>query len=191
MIAIHSWQATNGGCPLCGCSYLQWHGKSNTTCPVDKVFLSNGFGKLRVPQSQKKRVDLTITFSPTLLFPVAPRCYSDPALPVNRIKAQLNLWFPLDPPRHHATPPDDPSCTQLTGTDNLFGRYINGVRPDPAACTTSATPCGGADFGQFVHIEQDSVSRDAANWDKWANVILGAFPCIPLHISAPEQQVVM
>ena len=134
--------------------------------------------------------DLFFSFSPASIFSVDPSCYSDPTLPVNRIKAQLNLWFVPDPPRHHAIPPDDPSCTKLTGTDNLFGRYINGVRPDSAACTTSATPCGGADFGQFVHIEQDSVSRDKANWNQWANVILGAFP-IPLHITAPEQQVVM
>jgi len=53
MIAIHSWQASHGGCPWSRCSYLQWHGKGATTCPLDTVFLSNGFGKLCV--SRKKQ----------------------------------------------------------------------------------------------------------------------------------------
>jgi len=146
MIAIHSWQTGHGGCPLDKCSYLQWHGKGVTTCPKDNVFLSSGF--------------------------VRSSCYDPLSLPVNRIKTHLNLQFPLG---NHATPADDTTC-DLTATDNIFGRYVNGVRPVASACTMPATPCGGADFGQFVHIEQDSASRDAINWERWANVISGAFP---------------
>ncbi|CAA7261050.1 unnamed protein product [Cyclocybe aegerita] len=155
MVAIRAWQNTHGGCPLTRCSYIQWHGKNDATCTADHVFLSSGFDSGPPAGSS------------------SGNCYSDPDLPVNRIKAQLNGWFP--PPRYHATPSDDPSCTKLTATDNIFGRLVNGV-PEADVCTTPATRCGGSDYGQFVHIEQDSVSRDEANWGRWANVILGAFP---------------
>ncbi|KAJ3502373.1 hypothetical protein NLJ89_g8917 [Agrocybe chaxingu] len=138
MGAIRAWQNAHGGCPLTSCAYIQWHGKNDATCAADHVFLSSGFDSGPPAGSS------------------SGNCYSDPDLPVNRIKTQLNGWFP--PPRHHATPADDPSCTKLTATDNIFGRLVNGV-PD----------------ADFVHIEQDSVSREEASWGRWANVILGAF----------------
>lgn len=91
---------------------------------------------------------------------------------MNRIKGQLNTVFPTGT---HATPADDPACT-LTATRNLFGRLVNNVAAG-SVCTTAASSfgCGGANFGQFVHIEQELAYRNSVNYNNWANVITNAF----------------
>ncbi|PPQ99979.1 hypothetical protein CVT24_009558 [Panaeolus cyanescens] len=147
MSVVRNWQnAQTGGCPSATCGYVQWHGKGSSSCAADNVFMSSGLA--------------------------TGSCYSSSSLPINRIKAQLNSVFPTGT---HATPADDPVCT-LTATRNLFGRIVNNV-PAASVCTTAASSsgCGGANFGQFVHIEQESAYRNSVNYNNWANVITNAF----------------
>ncbi|PPQ99978.1 hypothetical protein CVT24_009557 [Panaeolus cyanescens] len=96
-------------------------------------------------------------------------CYNPTTLPINRIKAELNSVFPTGT---HATPADDPACT-LTATRNLFGRLVNGVAAGNV-CTTAGS-CVGTDFGQFVHLEQESAYRSSTNYNNWITAITNAF----------------
>jgi hypothetical protein len=54
--------------------------------------------------------------------------------------------------------PGSGTCT-LNGTDNVQGRFLNGVAT-AGVCTTAAT----ASTGRFVHIEQHAAVRVAASW---------------------------
>lgn len=42
--AISAWQHENGGCASRSCAFIQFHGKSASTCSSDQMFLSSGLG---------------------------------------------------------------------------------------------------------------------------------------------------
>ncbi|KAJ7751870.1 hypothetical protein DFH07DRAFT_745269 [Mycena maculata] len=143
---IREWQNANGGCPAQSCAFIQMHGKAATSCPTDAMFLSSGIGRS----------------------PSAIAWYTDGVdRPIKRLKKELMAAFPT----WNVSLPSDSSCS-LTGTGNVFGRLLNGI-PWTLVCTNTST----ADLatGEFVHIEQAMVSRDAAAYSGWTAALLAAF----------------
>ncbi|KAG7440902.1 uncharacterized protein BT62DRAFT_1047346 [Guyanagaster necrorhizus] len=108
--AIWAWQNVNGGCPTSRCAFIQFHGKSPTTCLYDQIFLSSG---LRNSTWYTDDVDR----------------------PIKRIQRELKsedsfrTW--------NISLPSDSSCA-LTATNNVFGRLINGV-DESNVCNEAAT----------------------------------------------------
>ncbi len=81
-----------------------------------------------------------------------------PALGDSLVTLQRNLQA-QHPTWEIAVPdPDNPPCS-LHGSLNVQGRLLNGVPPD-LCCTQAAS----AYSGRFIHIEQKSGFRDAADW---------------------------
>jgi hypothetical protein len=99
--------------------------------------------------------------------------YSTVDSPVRRIRNELDALFPSG---NNSLPPDS-SCN-LLATKNVFGRLLNGV-PERSVCTTNAA-CNSV-TGQFVHIEQSSVSRDPLLFGNWSRVVNRAIAttCLP------------
>lgn len=62
----------------------------------------------------------------------------------------------------------------LRATKNVVGRLLNGV-PEGDVCTTGAMGASG----QFVHIEQAKVSRQASSHELWIEAIKEAFVISP------------
>lgn len=144
-LAIHSWQQRRG-CPSSTCAYIQMHGKGSSTCPLDQVFISAGLG--HSPTSKAWYLDSNDR-------------------PVKRLKGHLQLTFPA----WSVSLPPDSSCV-LTATRNVVGRYINGV-PEHSVCHTGADPT--AVLGEFVHIEQDYLSRGAESYEMWSGALRRTF----------------
>jgi len=44
-VALYNAQIAQAGCPAATCGFVQFHGKGNTTCTSDNMFLSAGIGK--------------------------------------------------------------------------------------------------------------------------------------------------
>jgi hypothetical protein len=86
---------------------------------------------------------------------------------VKRLKGHLQLTIPA----WSVSLPPDSSCV-LTATRNVVGRYINGV-PEHSVCQAGANPTEA--LGEFVHIEQDDLSRGAGSYEMWAGAIRRTF----------------
>ncbi|KAF7293870.1 hypothetical protein HMN09_01183100 [Mycena chlorophos] len=138
------------------CAFIQLHGKSASTCPTDTAFLSAGLG--RDPAS------LEWYTSPT------PR-------PVKRLKSALISAFKFASVNSSLTfsLPSDSACS-LVATDNVFGRFLNGVSATDV-CTQSASPERAK--GEFVHVEQAIALREPGGegiYEAWAQALKEAFP---------------
>ncbi|KAH7698051.1 hypothetical protein AAVH_34860, partial [Aphelenchoides avenae] len=68
------------------------------------------------------------------------------------------------------TPLTDATC-KLVATTNLFGRVVNGVRPDQA-CHHKAKEANVR--SQFISAEQKRKQRN--DWSMWTAALLDAFP---------------
>jgi len=145
--AIRAWQNAHGGCPHETCAYLQMHGKGASSCSADTMFISSGLGHSNVSiQWYQTHLDA----------------------PAVRLKASVNQVFP----KFTAALPSDDTACDLTATNNVFGRLINGV-PEEDVCKRGAT----ADIatGQFVHVEQAAISRKDGQHEGWGEVVRRAF----------------
>ncbi|KAJ7210312.1 hypothetical protein C8J57DRAFT_1401105 [Mycena rebaudengoi] len=143
---VREWQLANGGCPPQSCAFIQMHGKAASTCPTDTIFLSSGLGN-----------------SPTSV-----AWYTDSTdRPIKRLKRELMSAFPM----WHISLPSDSSCS-LTATENVFGRLINRIAEvDVCAGGSNARLA----TGQFIHIEQATISRQPEAYASWTTAILAAF----------------
>ncbi|KAJ7612635.1 hypothetical protein FB45DRAFT_759820 [Roridomyces roridus] len=143
---IIEWQRANGGCPSESCAIIQLHGKAETSCPTDAMFMSSGIG------SSASSV----------------AWYTDSTdRPIKRLKNALITFFAP----WNVSLPSDSSCS-LTATDNVFGRLVNGIDASQV-CTHAAL--ANTTTGEFVHIEQvwQSISPDA--YGGWAEALVEAF----------------
>ena len=168
MVVIRDWQRGLDGCPSASCAFIQMHGKASTTCPNDTVFLSSGLGiylHFFLPEMVQYLTNRSLgNANSSILW------YQDSVdRPVKRIKSKLKLAFPGWPGA--VSLPSDSGC-DLTATRNVGGRHINNV-PLTSVCTVGATPSGAT--GQFVHIEQASEARLAANYALWSQAELDSF----------------
>jgi hypothetical protein len=146
--AICLWQIANGGCPAPSCAYLQMHGKKSTTCSDVDIFLSAGLGTCLLLVRDFHASHLTCA----IICSVNSSWYTEiPDSPVRQVKFQLEtaIW-----PARTIFLPSDNSCT-LTATQNVFGRLLNGV-PESSVCTLSSNNASG----EFIHIKQNSASRE-------------------------------
>nr|GAT45053.1 predicted protein [Mycena chlorophos] len=155
-LAIHAWQETRGGgCPS-SCAFIQLHGKSASTCSTDTAFLSGGLGR----------------------DPASLEWYTSPASrPVKRLKFALINAFASVNSSFTFSLPSDSSCS-LVATDNVFGRFLNGV-PVADVCTQSASAEKAK--GEFVHVEQAIVLRESGGegvYEAWAQALKEAFPSL-------------
>ncbi|TFK37296.1 hypothetical protein BDQ12DRAFT_753373 [Crucibulum laeve] len=102
--------------------------------------------------------------------------------PIKRLKTELQLAFPM----WNVSLPSDSPCI-LTATKNVIGRYVNGV-PLSDVCTTSARSRSAK--GEFVHIEQASVSRNAGSYDAWGRALRETFEtsCVKGMQADPKTQ---
>ncbi|KAF7293867.1 hypothetical protein HMN09_01182800 [Mycena chlorophos] len=156
-LAIHAWQETHGGgCPAASCAFIQLHGKSASTCPTDTAFLSAGLGR----------------------DPASREWYTSPtSQPVKRLKPALIDAFASVNSSFTFSLPSDSSCS-LVATDNVFGRFLNGV-PAADVCTQSASAERAK--GEFVHVEQAIVLREPGGegiYEAWAQALKEAFPLL-------------
>ncbi|KAF8055233.1 hypothetical protein FPV67DRAFT_872613 [Lyophyllum atratum] len=143
---IHEWQVGRGGCPGASCAFIQFHGKANTTCTTDQMFLSSGLGTGAASK----------------------RWYTDDIMqPIKQLRTQLQLAFPS----WNISMPSDSSCI-LTATKNVVGRFLNGI-DDGDVCTTAAKASMAT--GLFVHIEQGAAALSPAAYDAWTEALIGAF----------------
>ncbi|PFH48785.1 hypothetical protein AMATHDRAFT_149106 [Amanita thiersii Skay4041] len=142
---IH-WQNQNGGCPSPSCAYVQFHGRNASTCRENQVFISTGLGE----------------DPPSLEWYTNNETY-----PVKRIKSQLAAAFPS----WNVALPSDSACN-LVATTNIGGRLINGVN-ESDICTEEAS--AEHTLGQFVHVEQSSMSRSPDYYEAWVQVFLASF----------------
>jgi hypothetical protein len=92
---------------------------------------------------------------------------SNPNLPINRLQRNLRTAFPS----WNISSPSDSECG-LTATTNVFGRLVNGIAEDEV-CVKGATAQGAT--GEFIHIEQASVSRQADQYDAWIGALKETF----------------
>jgi hypothetical protein len=162
-VTTKNWQdTTNGGCHPNSCSYIQFHGKGDSTCPTDQAFLSSGFSKL---SKQITRCDAFLT---DLLDSSALSWYENDTRPIRRLQGHLQEQFPL---WNASTPADDKGCS-LSATLNVFGRYVNGVDEEDV-CVQPASSVDAA--GEFIHIEQATVSRISDAFEGWAAAIAATF----------------
>ncbi|KAJ6613953.1 hypothetical protein B0H10DRAFT_2046820 [Mycena sp. CBHHK59/15] len=144
--AIQAWQTENGGCPTQSCAFIQMHGKAASTCPTDTMFLSAGIGNSKASVAW----------------------YTDAVdRPIKRLKAALVDAFPT----WNISLPSDSLCT-LTATDNVSGRLVNGIAED-RVCTTASNAALAT--GDFIHIEQAIISRQADAYSAWTAAMLAAF----------------
>jgi len=88
--------------------------------------------------------------------------------PVKRLKTNLKTAFNST---WNVTLPPDSDCT-LTATKNVGGRYINRI-PIADVCSVGATASSAT--GEFIHIEQASVARDASNYVLWSQAVSNSF----------------
>lgn len=138
------------GCDARTCAFIQLHGKGSSTCAGDHIFLSSGLG----------------ASAGSLAW------YSDSTpRPVKTLKQAL-LSLSAFPSWTIALPVDDPSCTALMATTNIFGRYINGVRIEDV-CIVPATVRSAT--GMFIHVEQAPISRGASVFINWTRALEKAF----------------
>ncbi|KAF8636146.1 hypothetical protein AX17_003759 [Amanita inopinata Kibby_2008] len=146
------WQNVNGGCPSSACAYIQFHGKSGSTCQTDQVFTSTGLGR---------EPDALDWYTNVIDYPI------------KRIKSQLSAIFPT----WNVTLPSDGGCA-LTATKNIVGRLINGVSED-AVCSRAARAQDTQ--GQFVHLEQAATSRAMDSYQGWVQALQNSFDtsCAP------------
>lgn len=77
------------------------------------------------------------------------------------------------PGKNISIPPDmvlprDDECHQLTATDNIFGRLLNG-RTEAQVCHLQGYASTAT--GQFVHIEQTGDMISSANYANFARAI--------------------
>ncbi|KAJ7022971.1 hypothetical protein C8F04DRAFT_1213430 [Mycena alexandri] len=143
---IREWQHANDGCPTQSCAFIQMHGKGATSCPTDTMFLSSGLG----------RSNASVAW------------YTDAAdRPVKRLKTHLMAAFPT----WNISLPSDSACS-LTATDNVFGRLVNGVA-EQLVCTDAST--AELATGEFIHIEQAIISREAGVYFEWTAALLATF----------------
>ncbi|KAJ7594868.1 hypothetical protein C8J56DRAFT_778146 [Mycena floridula] len=146
--AIRAWQdLNNGGCPSETCAYIQIHGKGASSCPLDTMFISSGLGNSALSSEWYQ---------------------NEPNLPSRRLKGVLETVFPT----WNATLPSDDTSCDLTATTNVFGRLINSI-PEVDVCTVAATALLAT--GQFIHIEQAAISRQAAAYDAWGLALRQTF----------------
>ncbi|KAJ3566746.1 hypothetical protein NP233_g6804 [Leucocoprinus birnbaumii] len=105
-VAIWEWQSQHGGCPSASCAFIQLHGKADTTCAKDTIFLSTGLGS------------------------VHRNWYTDSVdRPIKRLKEQLLVAFSSDSSSMSPVTvslPSDSKCP-LTATKNVVGRYLNNI----------------------------------------------------------------
>ncbi|THU86565.1 hypothetical protein K435DRAFT_763266 [Dendrothele bispora CBS 962.96] len=143
---IYKWQQAQGGCPSATCAFIQMHGKGASACSTDQMFLSSGLARS----------------SSSLAW------YTDDIdRPIKRLKANLQQVFPS----WNVSMPSDSSCS-LTATENIFGRFINGI--DAAhVCTTGSN--ASLATGEFIHIEQAAVSRSAESYENWTKALKDTF----------------
>ncbi|KAF7329545.1 hypothetical protein MKEN_00217300 [Mycena kentingensis (nom. inval.)] len=136
--AIRAYLAANGGCPNPSCAFIQFHGKSASTCPTDTMFVSAGLG--RSASSLAWYTD------------------ADASRPAVRLAHSLMLAFAATG-AIISLPSDNTSTCALTATSNVVGRLLNGV-PSGELCTQGATAATAS--GAFVHVEQAvGVRQDA------------------------------
>ncbi|KAF8644881.1 hypothetical protein AX16_008218 [Volvariella volvacea WC 439] len=141
-VAIRMWQNLNGGCPSATCAYIQIHGKKERSCSSDDIFLSTG-----------------LEYS---------SWYTNPSHPVRRLQGTLKTVFPSH--WKITVPLRTESACNLTATENIFGRMLNGV-PFRRVCSSSASTV----TGQFIHAEQDEEARWPTNEVRWIAAINNAF----------------
>ncbi|KAG6815768.1 hypothetical protein H0H87_011471 [Tephrocybe sp. NHM501043] len=149
---IYQWQIDHGGCDADSCAFIQFHGKANTTCRVDQIFISTGLGNNE--PSKEWYLD------------EVPR-------PVKTLKAQLRSAFP----NWNVTVPSDSACI-LTATKNVVGRFLNGVN-DELVCTTNANLSSTA--GMFVHIEQEYHSILPESFEAWSIALNNTFRTVDVY----------
>ncbi|KAF8884524.1 hypothetical protein BD779DRAFT_1536857 [Infundibulicybe gibba] len=144
--AIREWQNENDGCPSAVCAFIQLHGKGRSTCPDDHMFLSSGLG----------HGDASIKW------------YTDDTdRPIKRLQRQLLDAFP----NWQISLPSDSDCS-LTATQNVVGRFINGV--DEAQVCDEAARVANVN-GEFIHIEQAPVARTDHYYDAWTLALRSTF----------------
>jgi hypothetical protein len=85
--------------------------------------------------------------------------------PAKRIREELRAQFPT---WTVSIPSDTSSTCQLTGTQNVVGRLLNGVS-ESRVCTKRANACIAT--GQFVHIEQLDSSLDPIHDEKFTKAV--------------------
>lgn len=90
--------------------------------------------------------------------------YQNPSSPVIKLMQHFNKLSA------GAMIPNPRSACHLLGTNNVFGRYVNGV-PTANVCRQNAVEEDAR--GVFVHIEQKRHVRD--DWELWTRVIENAF----------------
>ncbi|KAF8884517.1 hypothetical protein BD779DRAFT_1536842 [Infundibulicybe gibba] len=144
--AIWEWQTRNGGCPSASCAFIQLHGKRESTCSADHMFLSSGFGNGNA--SKEWYTDATDR-------------------PIKRLQRQLRGVFPS----WKISLPSDSACG-LTATRNVVGRLINGVN-ETRVCDQAASV--SAVKGEFIHIEQSPVALENQHCNAWAVALSRTF----------------
>ncbi|KAF9259039.1 hypothetical protein L218DRAFT_934164 [Marasmius fiardii PR-910] len=147
-IQIAQWQHTQeGGCPGSSCAFIQLHGKADSSCREDTMFLSSGLA--RSASSVAWYTDSTDR-------------------PVKRLQKNIREAFPF----FNASLPSDSFCG-LTATTNVFGRYLNGI-PESMVCQKGSTAPLAS--GEFVHIEQAPVSVNSDAYEGWIKALSETFP---------------
>lgn len=145
-VAIWTWQSQHGGCPTASCAFIQMHGKADTTCVHDDIFLSAG---LRNSNWYTDNVDR----------------------PVKRLKKELLAAFNSDHSPEEpivVSLPSDSRCI-LTATKNVVGRYLNNLPPPTShnVCTREAD--ADTTQGVFIHAEQSSRTASQVAWIQAVN----------------------
>ncbi|KAF9459410.1 hypothetical protein BDZ94DRAFT_1312430 [Collybia nuda] len=150
---INSWQTENGGCASSSCAFIQFHGKSASTCSSDDIFLSTGLGR------DSNSVDW----------------YTNSVQrPVKRLKSQLEIEFP----DWNISLPSDSRCS-LTATKNVVGRFLNGI-DDTKVCEQASN--ANLAMGTFIHIEQAAVSREEKAYGGWTKALAETFDVVQVQI---------
>ncbi|KXN85926.1 hypothetical protein AN958_10687 [Leucoagaricus sp. SymC.cos] len=151
-VAIWEWQTQHGGCPSESCAFIQLHGKAETSCVSDTIFLSTGLGTNN-------------------------SWYTDGAdRPIKRLKEQLSLSFNPEP---NTTPlaislPSDSHCI-LTATKNVVGRYLNNLPPPASHNVCTHVADAGSTKGVFIHAEQSGLARSEASRAAWISALKNTF----------------
>ncbi|KAJ3568053.1 hypothetical protein NP233_g5964 [Leucocoprinus birnbaumii] len=153
-VAIWNWQVQQGGCPSASCAFIQFHGKADTSCPKDTVFLSTGLAN--------------------------NTWYTDDVdRPIKRIKEQLLLAFNSPGGPNATSPitaslPSDSNCS-LVATKTVVARYLNNL-PTVAShdvCVDNSSP--DTTEGVFIHAEQYWPTVAAVSRTAWVVTLNNTF----------------
>jgi len=169
-VAILDWQSQQGGCPSASCAFIQLHGKADTTCVEDDIFLSTGLRKhynilFSLPVFQQP------SLIPFVILGNSSWYTDDVDRPIKRLKKELLRAFNVGSDSIAPVTVSLPSDTKciLTATLNVVRRYLNHFPSSSSIDVCMQSSRADTTRGIFIHVEQTWRTASQVAWIRAIN----------------------